>query len=161
MKHIVDLPGGGWDLQRYFEYLEGIRERLPTDVYNFAVDRQNYALESHQSLHDAWLDCLSISEPATGDRSESRNIQIDCRFLGPYHDLNIHLTYFKVSDYSLTNPVGFEAPPTIAVGHGDLLVHEVSLTDDGSVIHELRFSRGSIFRITCATFSHRVEVRRV
>lgn len=159
MKHVVDLPSGGWDLQGYFGYLAGIRERLPPEVYSFAVDPRNYDLESHQSLHDAWLDCLSISEPATGARSEIRSIQIDCRFLGPYHDLDIHLTYFDVADYSLTNPADFEVSPTITVGHGDLLMHEVRLADSGLVIHELRFSRGSIFRITCATFSHRTEVR--
>ena len=162
MKHVINLPGGGWDLKRYFQYLAEVEKQLPLEVFAFASDPRNYDIESHQSLHDAWLECLSITEPAAGMRSEVRNIRIDCRFLGPYHDLDIHITYFDVAEYSLTNPAGFLTPPTVAVGHGDLLMHEVRRDDGGgAIVHELLFSRGSVFKITCATFYHRVEARHV
>lgn len=160
MQFIVEDPDGGWNLQPYFEYLLRVKHRLPPEVFAFAADSRNYDLTSHQSLHDAWLENLSISEPATGERSEVRGIQIDCRLLGPYHDFDICLSYRGVRDYNLVSPAAIDGPPSIGIGHGDLLMHEVRLADDDRAItHELHFSRGSVLQITCATFSHSVRPR--
>jgi hypothetical protein len=159
MEYISHLPGGGWDLQGYFQYLTEMQGRLPPDVFRFAADSRNYDLISHQSLHDAWLESLTITEPATGARSEIRGIQIDCCYLGPYHDVRIHLNYRGVSDYSLTTPTGVLSPPATNIGHGDLLMHEVRIDASGQITHELQFSRGSAFRISCVSFTHRLEQR--
>ncbi|BBB68479.1 hypothetical protein UNDYM_4226 [Undibacterium sp. YM2] len=147
-----------FDFSSYQRYLQEHRDLFPPDVYAFAIDTGNYDLRSHQSLHDAWLERFCISEPASGERSEIRTIQIEASFLGPYHDLKIHLVYSGVIEYSIMTPQDFAHPPFATIGHGDLLIHEVSLTDDNqAVVHEWYFSRGSVFRIVCKTFRHSVE----
>src|SRR5258706_8378391 len=100
MKYIKDASGGGWDLKSYFGYLDDIKDRLPADLFAFARNADNYDLMSHQSLHDAWLNSVLMIENATGSRSEIRKVSIECRFLGPYHDLEIILLYSNVSRYS-------------------------------------------------------------
>ncbi|MFZ6709581.1 hypothetical protein [Undibacterium sp. TC9W] len=148
-----------FDFSSYQRYLQEHRDLFPPDVYAFAIDTGNYDLRSHQSLHDAWLERFCISEPASGERSEIRAIQIEASFLGPYHDLKIHLVYSGVIEYSIVTPQDFAHPPFATIGHGDLLIHEVSLTDDNqAVVHEWYFSRGSVFRIVCETFRHSVEI---
>ncbi|MFZ6781374.1 hypothetical protein ACO0LD_31495 [Undibacterium sp. Ji83W] len=135
------------------------RDDFPPGVYAFAIDTGNYDLTSHQSLHDAWLERFCISELASGERSEIRAIQIEASFLGPYHDLKIHLAYSGVIEYSIVTPEDFLHPPRGAIGHGDLLIHEVSLTENNqAVVHEWYFSRGSVFRIVCQNFTRTLEI---
>lgn len=157
MKHIIDLEAGGWSLDNYFIYLEGVKEKFPVEVFEFAADSRNYDLTSHQSLHDAWLESLKISEPASGLRGEVREIQIDCQFLGPYHDSFINLRYSGVSSFSLLTPGSVEGGAS-KIGHGDLLMHEITISED-QMSHELIFSRGSIFRIAFTGLQHWIEPR--
>ncbi|MES2038535.1 MAG: hypothetical protein V4495_11885 [Pseudomonadota bacterium] len=148
-----------FDFTSYQRYLQEHRDHFPPDVYAFAIDTGNYDLTSHQSLHDAWLERFCISELASGERSEIRAIQIEASFLGPYHDLKIHLAYSGVIEYNIVTPEEFLHPPCGVIGHGDLLIHEMSLTENKkSLVHELYFSRGSMFRIVCKTFKHTLEM---
>jgi hypothetical protein len=156
MKYIVDLPSGGWDLGNYFLHLNNAKEKLPAEVFSFASDTRNYDLESHQSLHDAWLENLKITEPASGDRSEIRTIEIECRFLGPYHDLFINLKYSGVSSFSFLTPEVTGEEKFSTVGHGDLLMHEITMNQN-QMNHELIFSRGSIFKIAFANLRHWID----
>ncbi|MFZ6875922.1 hypothetical protein ACO0LF_28000 [Undibacterium sp. Di27W] len=161
MKFFESLRKGEYDFDfpAYQQYLQDHCEQFPAGVYAFAVDTRNYDLTSHQSLHDAWLERFCISEVASGERSEIRAIQIETSFLGPYHDLKIHLVYSGVIEYSIVTPEEFSHPPFGAIGHGDLLIHEVSLTENKqALIHELYFSRGSVFRIVCENFLHEIEI---
>lgn len=155
MKHIRNLPGGGWDLADYFDYLNANQDKIPAEALAFALDRRNYDLTSHQSLHDAWLEWFLVSEPATGARSETRSIQIECRFLGPYHDHYIELKYVDVSEYKV---IAGQAPGSPLVGHGDLLMHEVR-AEGAHVIHEMVFSNDTVFEIVCRSFAHRLVAR--
>lgn len=149
-----------FDFSVYLQYLQEHRDYFPPDVYAFAIDTQNYDLTSHQSLHDAWLERFCIAEVASGERSEIRAIQIEASFLGPYHDLKIHLVYSGVIEYSIMTPAELSHPPHGVIGHGDLLIHAMTLTENNkALVHELYFSRGSMFRIVCETFAHRVEMR--
>lgn len=155
MKHIRNLPGGGWDLTAYFDHLNANRDKMPVEALAFALDPRNYDLTSHQSLHDAWLEWFLVSEPATGARSETRGIQIECRFLGPYHDHYIELKYVDVREYKVIASQPIANP---LVGHGDLLMHEMRV--EGSyVTHEMVFSNGAVFEIVCLSFSHRLVTR--
>ena len=156
MKHILNAPGGGWELSGYFNYLNSNREAMPTEVFEFALDQRNYDLTSHQSLHDAWLEWILVSEPATGARSEIRSTQIECRFLGPYHDQFIEIKYLGVSSYKLLS--ADQSSTNNAVAHGDLLMHEVRV-DGAHVIHEMVFSNGATFEIMCQTFKHCLVAR--
>jgi hypothetical protein len=158
MKHIIDLPDGGWDYEPYFEYLKTVRNKLPKTAWDFATDFHNYDLTSHQSLHDAWLNSFFISEVATGERSQIRSIRIDSCYLGSYHDYKIHLTYFEVSAYKCISPTrDASAASDAMIGHGDLMTHEVRLEDDGLLTHELKFSQGAVLLITCKNLEHSLE----
>lgn len=156
MKHIRKTPADGWSLTQYFDYLDLNREILPREVYEFASNREHYSLTSHRSLHDAWLEWLVVSESASGNRSEIRCVQIECRFLSPYHNQYIELKYVGVCGYVLKaiDPLLGNS----AVGHGDLLMHEVRL-EGGRVVHEMLFSNGGSVEIWCQTFSHRIVLR--
>jgi hypothetical protein len=94
-----------------------------------------------------------IDEPSTGERSEERSIRITLELLGSYHDGRIRFSYPQVRSYSVMAPSEFEWPPR-GVGHGDWLIDEVGLTDDGFVTHEILFSRGSQWRIEAADLSY-------
>lgn len=152
MKYITAVPRGGWDLSAYLHHIAACRDLLPSPVYSFASDVRNFDLTSHQSLHDAWLEWLVIKEPASGPRSEIRSIEVECRFLGPYHDQYIELKYLGVYRYKFSTP-GQDANPTVA--HGDLLMHEVRL-EEGWVVHQMEFSNGAELEIFCRSFEHRL-----
>lgn len=155
MKHIRYSLDGGWDLSHYVLYLEASRENLPEEAFLFAADLRNYDLRSHQSLHDAWLELFSVRELSSGSRSETRIAQIECRFLGPFHDLYIELIYSGVTAYRVEMP---DASGSGAVAHGDLLMHEVR-AEESRVAHEMVFSRGGRIEVLCQGFLHRVIPR--
>jgi hypothetical protein len=157
MKYLLHSQEHGWQADPYFAYLRGIEAKLPAQVRAFATDVRNYTLHDHQSLHDAWLEECSIIEAAGGERRELRALEIRTRYLGPYHDMRIHLHYYGVRAYRLDTPREFAGPPSYEAAHGDLLMHEVRLSDEGDVVHELVFSRGSVFEIACEYFEHRIE----
>jgi len=126
----------------YGEYLESLRHRLPTSAFEFATAAWHYDTSDHRSLHDSWLESMTISEPAQGERHEIRPIEIQVRLFGAYHDGHTTLRYREVIAYSLDTPAEFKLPP-FGVGHGDWLRDEIRLSERGYVLHEIEFSRGS------------------
>ena len=156
MRYILDELGGPIEYDRYFEYLESIQTQLPANVYRFASDPTNFDLTSHWSLHDAWLEYFKILEPSEGERQELRRIDIQSSYLGPYHDKRIRIDYSDVVSYSLQTPKAFRLPPSYRTGHGDVITHEIRL-EDGVMVHELAFSRGSIITVAFSQFSHSVQ----
>lgn len=58
----------------------------------------------HRCPHDAWLESITISEPAEGERSEVRQTRIVVRLLGAYHDGHIEYEYTGVTKYIMTAP---------------------------------------------------------
>jgi hypothetical protein len=87
------------------------------------------------------------------NRREKRKIEIAMNFLGPYHDREITLKYLDVKSYDFQTPLEFENSPLGAIGHGDLVVHEISL-EGQFIVHQLKFSRGSLFTIRCKDIVH-------
>ncbi len=146
------------NLDGYFKYLESIRGQLPSHVYDFAAQANHYNLHSHSSLHDAWLESMTISEPARGDRNQNRRVDIELCLLGPFHDRKMHLYYKDVYEYSFDTATRRDKLPSVSGGHGDLLSHEIRLDPPDIIIHELQFSRGGVFLIKCREFSHREEL---
>lgn len=152
MEHINPKPGH-IDFGRYRTYLESVREQLPAHVYAFASNPCHFDLESHSSLHDAWLESLAIRETASGMRREVRRIEIDVCLRGPFHDRRIHLNYMGVWQYS------FVAPPCSGWDvHGDLFIHEIRSSGGGRFVHELEFRRGATFMIECSDLRHSEEM---
>jgi hypothetical protein len=135
--------------ERYRQYLQSIRDKMPVAAFSFATADWHYNAEDHRCPHDSWLDTLTIREPAAGERSEIREIEMHLRLLGSYHDGYIEITYKKVKSYSLDSPFESKMPPRVRVGHGDWLIDEFRLSDRGYVVHEILFSRGSQWVIEC------------
>jgi hypothetical protein len=156
MKYVVPW-GGGADYDPYMRYLESVKHIMPAELYAFAANIENYDLTSPNSLHDAWLKEWTIAEIALPHERGKRHIEINARFLGPQHDRHIHLIYKNVGSYTMHNPEEFEMPPTGRVGHGDLLIHELTIVREGLFEHELRFSRGTVFSVQFTGFEHRIE----
>ena len=145
------------DVAGYRRYLDSVRDALPEEVYRFASDMRHYDQASPQTLHDAWLDSLVVREQASGDRREIRRLAVDIDLLGPFHDRRIRLRYRGVRAYRFDarQPDGTRWTHT---AHGDLLMHEVWLGEDGNVVHELRFERQGTFLVECESFSHIQEM---
>jgi hypothetical protein len=96
-----------------------------------------FSPEDHRCPHDAWVESVTISEPASGERCEKRELQIQILLLGAYHDGTIEFTYRQVQNYSLLG--------SRATGHGDWLRDEVE-DREGSIVHDIELTTGK-FRI--------------
>jgi hypothetical protein len=83
MEYIVNSATEGIDFATYSEYLLTIREELPEHIYEFALDFRHYDLNANASLHDAWLESLTVRELASGSRGEVRRLEVKLCFLGP------------------------------------------------------------------------------
>ena|ERR1051325_1449432 len=147
MKYIYDDQSGTTHFQRYFEYLQRIRGKLPKSLYEFAADQSRYALNDPRTMHDSWLVSITVHEgSASGDNR--RLMTIDLKLLGPYHDRHFDLRYGDVLTYQFDMPKKTNLPP--ATGHGDLLYQEFRLTDDEkNLCHEIQFSSGRRLYVEC------------
>jgi hypothetical protein len=155
MDYILDKDTGQINFDPYFEYLKSVKESLPPHVYAFASDSRHYDLQSHGSLHDAWLESFTISEISGG---ETRQMEARMCLLGPFHDLKIHLHYIGVESYRLDAPARSGEARFTHAGHGDLLTHEIRLGEDGLLVHELQFERGGTIFIECKDIVHVEEI---
>jgi hypothetical protein len=133
-----------WD--GYRNYIRSLQADLPPGAVAYGTSDAHTDYSDRMSPHDGWLDRLIVEEPAMGQRSEERSIRIVIELLGSYHDGRIRFTYPSVRSYTIGAPKEFEMPP-LHVGHGDWLADELSLSDDGFVVHEILFSRGAHWRI--------------
>jgi hypothetical protein len=134
---VLSKPSGQEDVaiafQAYTAYLESIRHALPESAYEFATARWHYNYSDHRCPHDSWLESLTISEPASGNRREIRHVEIGVRLLGAFHDGALELSYPGVCSYSISGNAG----------HGDWLTDEIHLSEKNMVHHEVLFSNGS------------------
>jgi hypothetical protein len=154
MRYILNDHSDGIDFDRYAAYLESVQGLMPAHVYRFASDSKYFDLSSRSSLHDAWLEEVSVRELATGKRNEVRKAQIEVRLLGPFHDRRIHLLYDGVASYRWELPSGDGAPRCEHTAHGDLYTHEICITANGLLTHEILFERNSTFFVECASIKH-------
>jgi hypothetical protein len=157
MKYVIPQNGGG-DYRPYERYLESVKDLMPAHLFAFATNPENFNLRSPNSLHDAWLEEWRIAEIALPNERSKRLIDIHARFLGPRHDRHICLMYKNVGRYMMQNPEQFEMLPAGRVGHGHLLIHELTVVREGLFEHELRFSRGAVFSVQFTGFEHRIEI---
>jgi hypothetical protein len=158
MEHIINSEAEGIDFTRYSAYVASIRSKLPAHVYAFASDPRYFDLHSHSSLHDAWLETLTVKEVATGERHEIRKLEIHLCLLGPFHDLRIHLHYTGVTQYRFETPPRYQEPRYQHTAHGDLFTHEIRLGQNGFLIHELLFERDATLLIESADIRHSEEM---
>lgn len=133
-KNSIEEWSDGW--QAYCDYLESVREQLPKSAYEFATADWHYNFSDHRSPHDSWLEELSISERASGERKQHRLIEIFVLLFAAYHDGYIKLTYKNVRCYSL------EKNQSSKIENNDWLYDEIRLSDDGRVLHEIDWVDG-------------------
>ncbi|HZB11037.1 MAG TPA: hypothetical protein VE525_18175 [Rubrobacter sp.] len=134
-------------LERYYEYLESVKEKMPWEAYSFAAADWHYDHNDPRCPHDAWVETLVVAEVASGTRAEIRDLEIQVRLLGAWHDGHIDLTYTKVQSYLFDTPRKREYPMRPGKGHEDWMIDEVRLSDLDYVVHEVEFSRGSSWLI--------------
>jgi hypothetical protein len=158
MEHIVNSETQGIDFTRYSAYIATIRDKIPEHVHSFASDSRYFDLNSHSSLHDSWLESLTVREVASGERKEIRRMEVAISLLGPFHDRRIHLHYSGVTLYTFGSPPHYDEERFDHTAHGDLLAHEIRLGHDGLLIHELLFENDATFLIECADFRHFEEM---
>lgn len=130
MEYILNPNSEGIDFPSYRRYLDTIQRNLPPHVYAFASDESRYNGSSPDSLHDAWLESLTIQEIAAGSHN---------------------LTYTGVSPQ-------YEEPRYTHTALGDLYTHELRLGNNGLLIHEILFERDATILIECTDMRHSWEL---
>lgn len=131
---------------------------MPEHLYAFASDKGHFDLTARSSLHDAWLESLTVREEASGSRNEVRRLEVSICLLGPYHDRLIHLRYSGVERYLFDAPNRTDVARFDHTAHGDLYTHEIRLVRDGLFVHEFVFERGGTLLVEFSEFSHRQEL---
>jgi hypothetical protein len=136
---------------KYYDYIRSIKDKIPRNVYRFAIAGWHYNPKDHRCPHDCWLESLHIEEPSSGRRRERRSINIRVRLLGAYHNGTIELTYKNVSGYTLKKVTGKRANTvtTSNTGHGDWRIDEIRLSTRDNVVHEVLFSNNCRWIIEC------------
>jgi len=157
MEYIYNKPGE-IDYLNYEKYLHSIRSKLPEHIYAFASNYAHFDLQSHSSLHDAWLESLVVNEIVTREQNGIRQLEVKLTLLGGFHDRRIHLHYTGVMQYSFQAPPRYDQPRYQHTAHGDLLTHEIRLGHNGLIIHELLFEREATLLIECKDFKHSEEL---
>lgn len=119
--------------ERYRDYLNAHAPAFPSGALALASSNWYFDPCDHRCPHDAWLEGITISEPATGERSEERCTAIRVRLLGAYHDGFIELFYPRVLRYSLSASSSLR-------GIGDWRYDEFRVAPDGRLIHEIEWA---------------------
>ena len=121
------------NFQRYREYLNANQSRFPPRAFELASAEWYFDATDHRCPHDAWLEAVTIEEPAAGKRREERTVAIRTRLFGAYHDGYLEFYYPRVFEYSLNLKDGER-------GHRDWLYDEFRLSPEGHVVHEIQWS---------------------
>jgi hypothetical protein len=119
--------------RRYREYLAAPERPLPRGAYSLAASDWYFDPRDHRCLHDAWLESVTISEPAAGERDQDRGTTISVRLLGAHQNGTIELFYPHVFSYSL-------ASPSCTRGLGDWRYDEFRVSANGRLIHEIEWA---------------------
>lgn len=131
----------------YFSYLKSVKEKLPQEVFDFAMASWHYDFSDHRCPHDSWVEYLNIIELSSGERRRNREIEIKVRLLGAYHDGYLDLIYKGVQTYALAKKDG--------TWHGDWHRDEIRLSEEGLVLHEVDFIGGDHWIIVCRNIEYK------
>ncbi|GAA5497272.1 hypothetical protein Rhal01_03465 [Rubritalea halochordaticola] len=148
MKYILSEEDDVIQFGKYLDALAKYRDQLPDEVAQFAEDESRFCLQGGGTLHDAWIETITVREKrAAGDDASS--CEIELVLLGPLHDRRIQLRYLGVKAYTVDGrgENGFQA------FHGDIHTHEVRLSDDGLVVHEIVGVDEFRIQVECRTFT--------
>lgn len=119
--------------EQYRAYLASNAASFPKGAHRLATSEWYFDPRDHRCPHDAWLENITIAEPATGERSDQRATTIRVRLSGAYHDGFIEFFYSRVIRYSLSSPSSVR-------GLGDWLYDEFRVAPSGHMIHEIEWA---------------------
>ena len=125
----------------YSEYFRLIRDKLPPQVKMFAEAEWHYDFKNPKCPHDSWVERVVITESSDGVAKADRGLEIHVTLLGAYHDGLIELLYLGVYSYQIRGRSG-DRPRSLRP-HGDWLIDEIRMSDDGHIIHEVEFERAT------------------
>lgn len=153
MQFIKKDKSGTWQMQRYFEYLDKIGNKLPQNARNFAFFEGHYDITHPQCPHDSWVEFVNVHEISQGKRNEIRHIEINAKFLDARHEGFFEITYKNVQSYNMSLASSVKAVPydyaPAKIGHGDWIVDEITINPSGHVLHEIEFSDSAVWKILC------------
>lgn len=133
----------------YAKYLDENRASFPSDAFKYASADWHYDYADSKCPHDAWLRKLEVVEKGIPTHSDDRTLNIRIVLFGAYHDGFITLKYSNVQSYSLEKPKFGTSVRSEGPSHGDWLIDEVTLNDEGLVCHEIEFANASPWTIVC------------
>ncbi|MCG8423052.1 MAG: hypothetical protein MJE77_34545 [Proteobacteria bacterium] len=140
MKYIFRDENGAFDLTKYEDYLDREREAFVGLIQGpelLLIDR--FVPTGPESFHDARFERLVATTCASEhEGGEAHTTQLELRLKGPYFDRHFALRYDGVVSCSLEMP-GPE---------DDLLMHEVR-SEEGLLVHELRFDKEKAVEVKC------------
>jgi hypothetical protein len=125
----------------YQEYLESIKDKLPAGAAYYASNIWPAGTLDHGHPHDAAFEKVRWEVSASGDHEDIRPQHLHLRLLGPYHDGYIEFHYKDVHDCTLTAAL-------------EWMYDEVRLSEEGRVVHEIRFDADNYWLIECADFTY-------
>lgn len=153
----ADASGFAEALTAYRAYLRTIKNWLPPETYAYAAAEWHYD-DGRRGPHDAWVESLQILEGPAREGASGRDTEISIRLLSAYQDRILEYLYKGVTAYTLIGPTPHRPRPSSG-GHGGWLIDEVRLSEEGLVIHEIEFSNGCSWVITCRNLVHRDQRR--
>jgi hypothetical protein len=119
--------------RRYQQYLRNNQDKFPAGAYALGTAEWWQLAHDHRCPHDSWLEHVTVSENADGERHEKRLTSIRVRLRAAYHDGHIELHYPRVISYQFQSP-------SCSRGLGDWLYDEFTLSKSGYVIHEIEWA---------------------
>ncbi|RDH45634.1 hypothetical protein [Zooshikella ganghwensis] len=134
----------------YKGYMEENKDKFPSHVFEFATDVNRHHLDSPHSLHDSWMTSVIVRENRNPERPFDPEPTIEIELLGQKHDRSINLSYSGIERYTiegLKNPYNWGD-----TYQGDISCHEVRLSAEGFLIHEILFVSESKITIVCKDF---------
>lgn len=134
----------------YKKYLTDNQHLFPQSAYEFANAEWHYNAQDHRCPHDSWVDSLQILEKHSSTSDGNKGIEIQLALLGAYHDGQIQIYYEDVKGYNFNlAPDSFEVK-----SHGDWIIDEIHLSEQGWLIHEIKFVLNGEWKIECENIKY-------
>lgn len=144
MKYIKVPGDDAIQFGRYAAYIAGVRDRFPEAIRSLVSESRYYDLSSAESLHDAHLVELTISEMPVDDKGEiPSSVRIQICLNGPRRKMK--LEYRGVTRYVVRGENDFGYFDSF---HSDLYTHEFRIEEGGAYIHEIAFVTASSIEIS-------------
>ncbi|MGJ7564612.1 hypothetical protein ACSFBM_12215 [Variovorax sp. GB1R11] len=138
IKFSETTDGYSMDSSAYPAYVQQVRSVVPRDALEFMSAAWHYDHRDERCPHDARLEQLLVREFEDGD---FRANDIEIHLAGAYGK-RITLHYSDVQSYAVEKTKS--EWPAADCSHGDWLIDEVLLLEDGFLGHEIVFTNSVI-----------------